>query len=51
MIGIFWRLAPSGVFVKRALKKVLGGLFSLQGWLEWDFLKNYVDCFLISGIP
>ena len=31
MVDIFWRVAPSGVLVKRALKKVLGGLFRV-GW-------------------
>jgi hypothetical protein len=31
MVDIFWRVAPSGVLAKRALKKVLGGLFRV-GW-------------------
>ena len=31
MVDIFWRVAPSGVLVKKALKKVLGGLFRV-GW-------------------
>jgi hypothetical protein len=46
MVDIFWRVAPSGVLVKRALKKVLGGLFRV-GW-NGIFLKFFG---FFSGIP
>jgi hypothetical protein len=39
MVDIFWRVAPSGVLAKRALKKVLGGHFRV-GW-NGIFLKLF----------
>jgi len=47
MVDIFWRVAPSGVLVKRALKKVLGGLFRVG----WNGIFFEIFLIFFSGIP